>query len=82
MGVGGGEHELPFNPAGKGTGEGRQEEAEAGETGSLVSTYNFLSAKVPLRQHQICLDPLLSRPKMFIPRPHSLAERGAGSKGA
>lgn len=79
MGVGGGEHELPFNPAGKGTGEGRQEEAEARQG---VFTYNFLSAKVPLRHHQICLDTLLSRPKMFIPRPHSLAERGAGSQGA
>lgn len=35
IGVSAGEHELPFNPVGKGTGEGRQEEAEARQEFSL-----------------------------------------------
>lgn len=35
MGVGTGEGKLPFNPAGKGIGEGRQEEAEQGGDFSL-----------------------------------------------
>lgn len=50
MGVSGGEHELPFNPAGKGAGERRQEGAETRQ-GVWSAAYNFLSAKVPLKQH-------------------------------
>lgn len=43
MGVSRGEHEVPFNPAGKGSGAGRQEEAEERQEGVRSAAINFLS---------------------------------------